>query len=188
MIARFDPAVLPPDAVEVAGVVDAWGVKGWLKLKPHSPEPQALYSSKRWYLIPKSDPLQPEPGPVRVSVRQVREHSDMVVALLEGVDDRSAAEALRGARILVPRSSFPTPGADEYYWVDLLGLQVMNREGIELGRVVALHPTGPHSVLVLEYPSATGEPAQRMIPFVAAFVDSVSLQERTIMVDWQPDY
>ena len=102
-------------------------------------------------------------------------------------DDRTPAEALRGARIFVPRSSFPKAGKDEYYWVDLLGLNVVNREGVALGCVRDLMATGPHSVLCVEY--TEGEQAlERMIPFVAAYVDAVDLPGKTITVDWQPDY
>ena len=53
------------------------------------------------------------------------------------MDDRDAAEALRGARVFVPRSSFPSTGTDGYYWVDLIGLQVVNREGLRWARCVS---------------------------------------------------
>ena len=186
-LGSLESASLPKDAIEVATVVDAWGVKGWIKLRTHSPDPQALFSSKRWYLIPKTTARDAEEKVLRVAVRDARHHANWVVAQIEGVDDRASAEAWRGARILVPRSSFPTPADDEYYWVDLLGLEVVNREGIALGRVVVLHPTGPHAVLVLDYAKSGGSAAQRMIPFVSAFVDTVSLPERRIVVDWPPD-
>ncbi len=188
----LEPVQLPQDAVEVGSVVDAWGVKGWLKILPHSADPQALFSSKRWFLRPRpaaSLPGQESPASVvLLAVREAREHASVVVAQVEGIDSRDAAQALRGAQIFIPRSSFPTPGANEYYWVDLLGLQVVNREGLNLGTVAALHPTGPHAVLVVESQDGQGHPAQRMIPFVSAYVDSVNLQERKISVDWQPDY
>ena len=103
------------------------------------------------------------------------------------VDDRAGAEALRGARIFVPRSSFPTADADEYYWVDLLGLDVVNREGVALGQVRELLSTGPQTVLVIAY-EQDGKPQERMIPFVASFVDDVDLAARRIRVDWQADY
>ena len=106
------------------------------------------------------------------------------------VVDRNQAEALKGARIFVPRSSFPTAGTDEYYWVDLLGLDVFNREGVALGQVKDLMSTGPQTVLVLtQLSEETDKPAiERMIPFVAAFVDNVDLPARKITVDWQLDY
>jgi 16S rRNA processing protein RimM len=97
---------------------------------------------------------------------------------------------LRGARIFVPRSSFPTAADGEYYWVDLIGLQVLNREGVDLGQVRDLMSTGPQTVLVIEAsPEAEGgKPVERMIPFVSAFVDGVDLPGKRITVDWQPDY
>jgi 16S rRNA processing protein RimM len=103
------------------------------------------------------------------------------------IDDRNAAEALKGARVFVPRSSFPTPATDEYYWVDLLGLEVVNREGLALGSVSDLLSTGPQTVLVVAF-EADGKPQERMIPFVSAYVDGVDLPGRRITVDWQPDY
>jgi 16S rRNA processing protein RimM len=92
---------------------------------------------------------------------------------------------MRGARILVSRASFPTPDADEFYWVDLIGLAVVNREGAPLGTVVGLIETGPHCVLRLA-PPAEGEGAERLIPFVNAYVDRVDLGARCIHVDWDP--
>jgi 16S rRNA processing protein RimM len=103
------------------------------------------------------------------------------------VEDRTAAETLRGARVFVPRSSFPTAAKDEFYWVDLLGLDVVNREGVALGRVKELLSTGPQTVLVIEY-EQEGQPQERMIPFVSAYVDAVDLPGRRITVDWQADY
>ena len=102
--------------------------------------------------------------------------------------DRNAAEALRGARVFVPRSSFPTAGQDEYYWVDLIGLDVFNREGETMGQVKELLSTGPQTVLVLTYTDTEAKEAERMIPFVAAFIDAVDLPGRRITVDWQADY
>jgi 16S rRNA processing protein RimM len=103
------------------------------------------------------------------------------------VTDRTAAEALRGSRIFVARSSFPTAGADEYYWVDLIGLEVINREDVPLGTVRELLSTGAQTVLVMEY-LEEGKVQDRMIPFVAVYVDDVDLKARRIRVDWQADY
>ena len=185
--AGIDAAELPADAVEVGRIADAWGVKGWFKVLPHSADPQALFSTRRWFLQPSERGAKVFSGTVLLRVREAKEHSDAIVARADEVQDRSAAEALRGARIFVPRSSFPTAGTDEYYWVDLLGLDVVNREGVALGRVKDLMSTGPQTVLVLEY-EAEGKPQERLLPFVAAFVDKVDLQGRLITVDWQADY
>jgi 16S rRNA processing protein RimM len=185
--ADIEPADLPADAIEVGRIADAWGVKGWFKVLPHSADPQALFSSKRWYLQPSERGAKTFSGTVLLRVREAKEHSDTLVARADSVEDRAAAEALRGARIFVSRSSFPTADPDEYYWVDLMGLDVVNREGVLLGQVKELISTGPQTVLVIGY-EADGKPQERMIPFVAAYVDGVDLPARRITVDWQADY
>lgn len=183
----LDPVDLPPDAVEVARIGEAWGVKGWIKLLPFSADPQALFSSKRWYVQPSDRGPRAFDGTALLRVREAREHSGAVVAQVDGVDDRDAAQALRGARIFVQRSSFPSTSEDEYYWVDLIGLEVVNRQGESLGQVKELLQTAAQVVLVLRYGSGDAW-LERMIPFVAAHVDAVDLDGKRITVDWQADY
>ena len=185
--ATIDAADLPADAIEVGRIADAWGIKGWFKVLPHSASPEALFSSKRWYLLPTERGNKTFTGTLLLRVREAKEHSATVVASAHDVDDRSAAEALKGARIFIPRSSFPTASTDEYYWVDLIGLQVVNREGLALGQVKELLSTGPQTVLVIEY-TEDGKAMERMIPFVSAYVDGVDLTGKRITVDWQADY
>ena len=192
MTPGLEAAELPADAIEVGRILDAWGIKGWFKVLPHSADPQALFSSKRWYLQPSERGAKTFSGTVLLRVKEAKEHSDSVVARADEVDDRSAAEALKGARVFVARSSFPTAAADEYYWVDLIGLSVVNRAGETLGQVAGLLDTGPHSVLRVAPegtpPGAAAAEAERLIPFVAAYVDAVDLQARRITVDWASDY
>ena len=188
MLPTLEAAELPADAIEVARIADAWGIKGWFKVLPHSAQPEALFSSKRWFLQP---PGAATGRAFRLAIREAKEHSDCVVASSEEVPDRNAAEALRGARVFVPRSSFPTAGDDEYYWVDLIGLEVHNREGVALGSVVGLLDTGPHSVLRVQPQNDAGSGEvgdERLIPFVAAYVDAVDLAGRRITVDWGADF
>ena len=184
-----DAPAWPEDAVEVARIVGAWGIKGALKVLPFSGDPQALFSSRRWFIAPAEGPIpRPLPAgtPRMLRVVSAKEHGDGVVATVHDLTDRDLAQALAGARVFVPRSSFPTPEADEYYWVDLIGLEVVNRQGDSLGRVEGLIETGPHCVLRLSSTDAEGQP--RMIPFVEAYVGRVDLQARRIDVDWPSDY
>jgi 16S rRNA processing protein RimM len=188
----------PDDAIEVGRVLGAWGVKGGLKIKPFATDPQALFSTKRWYLQPPESPL---PGMVPVIAKRtvaatavpsllrvvsVKEHGDGVVATVHDVTDRDAAEALRGARIFVSRASFPTPDADEFYWVDLIGLLVVNQQNETLGTVVGLIETGPHCVIKVQ--DTNPEVEERLIPFVDAYVGKVDLAARCIHVDWDSSY
>lgn len=183
----------PDDAVEVGRIVDAWGVKGWIKVQPYSADPQALFSSKRWFLQPPEDRFaKPRPPgapawPSLLRVSQSKDHGDVIVAQVHDVADRSAAEALKGGRVFVSRASFPTAEADEFYWVDLVGLAVVSRAGELLGQVVDLLDTGAHSVLRIEDRSGA-KPVERLIPFVDAYVDAVDLPGKRITVDWSPDW
>jgi 16S rRNA processing protein RimM len=187
VIPGLEPADLPADAIEVGRIADAWGIKGWFKVLPHSASPEALFSSKRWYLLPAEKGAKTFSGTVLLRVREAKDHSGTVVASAQDVDDRTAAEALKGARIFIPRSSFPTAADDEFYWVDLIGLQVVNREGQTLGHVKELLSTGAQTVLVIEY-TEEGNVLERMIPFVSVYVDAVDLAGKRITVDWQADY
>jgi 16S rRNA processing protein RimM len=187
MLPGLDVAELPADAIEVGRIADAWGIKGWFKVLPYSADPEALFSSKRWFLLPTEKGVKTFVGTASLSVKEAKTHSDTVVACAEGVLDRNAAEALRGARIFVSRSSFPAAADDEYYWVDLIGLNVTNRQDEALGTVRELLSTGPQTVLVLEY-VVDGKAQERMIPFVSAYVDSVDIAAKSIRVDWLADY
>ena len=184
----------PEDAVEVGCIVDAWGLKGWIKVKPFASDPQALFSSRRWFIKPaeKAGVVRPatvvKSLPPLLRITQVKEHGEVVVALAQEVPDRDAAESLRGARVFIGRSSFPSAGADEYYWIDLIGLTVVNRQGEPLGTVAGLIDTGPHSVLRVVPEGVVDEADERLIPFVAAYIDDVSLEQRLISVDWGLDF
>jgi 16S rRNA processing protein RimM len=191
-----DPSsALPDDAIEVGRVLGAWGVKGGIKVKPFSADPQALFSSKRWFIQPPevttAVPRPPgtkasAPMPALLRVVSAKEHGDGVVATVHDVTDRDAAEALRGARIFVPRTSFPTPDADEFYWVDLIGLSVINKSGEALGTVTGLLETGPHCVLQVQ--TDARDAPECLIPFVDAYVGKVDLPARQIHVDWDASY
>lgn len=194
-----DPGDDPPrpgDAVEVGRVLGAWGINGGIRVKPFSADPQALFSSKRWFVEPGERRAQLPAGaapavlPRLLRVVQAREQGDAIVATCQELPDRTAAEALRGARLFVSRASFPTPDPDEFYWVDLIGLAVHNRDGLVLGTVETLIETGPHCVLSIVPAAAEGAPqaAAVLIPFVDAYVDRVDREAGVIHVDWDPSY
>ncbi|MCV2353914.1 ribosome maturation factor RimM [Paucibacter sp. B2R-40] len=188
----------PEDAIEVGCILDAWGVKGWIRVQAYSSDAQALFSSRRWFLRPNETSegkgpavVRSKPLPRLLKILSIREHGEGIVASVQDVADRNAAEALRGARIFISRSAFPSTNPDEYYWVDLIGLNVVNRQGEALGEVIGLIDAGPHSVLRIMPPGFTApiKPDQeRLVPFVAAFVDDVDLEQRQITVDWGLDF
>ena len=194
--ASSDELPWPDDAVEVGRIIGAWGLKGWIKVQPFASDPQALFSSRRWFIKPPEEgavkrPIAPTAAaalPTFLKITQAKDHGDVVVALAQDVGDRDHADALRGVRVFVARSSFPTPDPDEFYWVDLIGLEVVNREGERLGTVAGLIDTGPHSVIRVAPTPGAAQTDERLIPFVGAYVDDVSLAERRITVDWGLDF
>lgn len=185
------PPGWPDDAVEVGRVLGAWGVKGGLKVKPFSSDPQAMFAADQWFLKPGEllRPVGAAAGmalPGVVTIINAKAQGDAVVATVNEINDRDAAQALAGARIFVSRAHFPAPDAQEFYWIDLIGLAVANRDGLALGEVVGLIETGPHCVLRVQ--SSDAEAAEHLIPFVDAYVDKVDMPARRICVDWNADY
>ena len=92
---------------------------------------------------------------------------------------------MRGFDVALPRTALAPPAANEYYWCDLEGMDVVNRAGVRLGRVAGLSESGAHPLLHVVSGNTANE---RLIPFVAAYIDRVDAQERRIDVDWQEDY
>jgi 16S rRNA processing protein RimM len=172
---------VPADLVLVGHVLDAWRLDGGLKIAPYSNDASALLAAREWWFDVK--------GAMRsFDVIGAKVHGSTVTARLVGIVDRDAAEALKGARISVTRRAFPVTDDDEYYWVDLIGLAVVNLEGVALGEVAELLDNGAHPTLIVRETSHDGKTVERLIPFVDAHVSTVDLAGRRIVVDWQADY
>jgi len=163
-------------------------VKGWIKVQPYAEDAGALLQAHRWTLAEPEHRARADAMPRSLTIVQVRRHGEFVLAQAEGVADRDAAEALRGRSILLERSAFPQPATDAYYWVDLIGLPVVNRDGAALGTVVGLVETGAHAVLRVRATEDDTDATERLIPFVNAYIDEVDLAGRSIRVDWGLDY
>lgn len=163
-------------------VLAPYGVKGWVRIEPFSEEPDALLGYARWWLRPKAASSWREvvPGGSRM-------HSGAVLAQFDGVASREEAMALRGAEVGVMRSELPPLAPGEMYWSDLTGLDVVNRQGVHLGKVAGLVEYGAHPLLRVN-PDEGQDQGERLIPFVAVVVDRIDGAARRIDVDWQPDY
>lgn len=164
-------------------IVDAYGVKGWVKIHPFADDPLAWQKMSNWWLRPDdgragSDAWRP------VGFKQCRIQGHALVASLEDVNDRAAAENLRGSLVGAPREALPKTAADEYYWADLIGLAVSNLQGESLGSVAELMETGANDVLLVR--DAAG--VERLIPFMASSVIEVDLAAGRLVVDWGLDW
>jgi 16S rRNA processing protein RimM len=173
---------VPDDLAQVGFVSGAYGLKGGIRITPFSTDADALLNVKTWWLD--------KPTLRAVTVRTAKWHSGEVVATLVDLSDRDVAEALKGAAVLVSRRAFPELPADEYYWSDLIGLDVVNLEGEALGKVADMMHNGAQSILRIApvpHPDAL-QPAERLVPFVDQFVKTVDLAAKIITVDWGLDY
>lgn len=165
----------PPWVVigEVAGV---FGVRGEVKIRPLTAEPETPLSFPVWWLGRDEKHLR------EVALERGRPHQRGLVAKLVGWDDRDLAAALVGELLHVPRSALPEPDDDEHYWMDLQGCHVVGPEGQDLGVVDHLFATGANDVLVLTAPDGS----ERLLPYIAEVVREVDLEARIIRVSPLP--
>lgn len=171
----------PADLVVLGEIGAAYGVRGAVYVRPFADDPAAWSSLPQWWLGRDSDDRS---GWRRAVLRKCTLHGDRLLAELDGVLDRTAAEALRGLLVGVSRQALPPTEDGEYYWADLLGLDVFNIREEPLGRVLGLIETPANAVLRV----GDGVGAERLLPFVGAVVLDVDLAGRRLRVDWEVDW
>lgn len=152
-----------------------YAVRGWVKVHTYTEHLDSLLDYPIWHLG-KQGKWSAH------SVLETKLHGQHLLAHLEGIEDRNASEAVTGAAIAVPRDERPEADEDEYYWDDLIGMQVVNLAGEVLGQLDGLLETGAHDVMKI-----AGE-RERLIPFTSPIVQDVNLEQGRIVVDWGLDY
>jgi 16S rRNA processing protein RimM len=169
----------------VGKISGVYGVKGWVKVHSDTDPREGITNYSPWYLQQGGHGQ----GAWReIRVEQGRRHAKTVIAKLEGVDDRDAAMQLTGAVIAIRPEQLPDLDEYEFYWRDLIGLRVINREGIELGTVQRLMETGANDVLVVRSDSAESG-AEHLVPWTPGnAVLEVDLEAGLIQVDWDEDF
>ena len=200
----------PNDLIELGRVVSAYGVRGWVKIQPHSAQGVVLRAAPIWWLAPPISPISPNSETAESSkfrphvVKQARPQGATVVADLEHVGDRDLAESMRGYTVHVSRQFFPKAQADEFYWVDLVDCYVFSAAQL-VGVVLEVVDNGAHAILRVQRMShagdqtpsiehmpqvildAKGRPEEILVPFVAAHVQHVDIAARRIETDWPLD-
>jgi 16S rRNA processing protein RimM len=156
-------------------IVGPFGVKGWVKVKTFTERPETLGAFPRWL-------VQTPAGWEEKALEDYEVHSKGPVAKLGGCDDREAALRLRERDVAVPRGALGEAGEGAIFWVDLVGLAVVDASGKALGNVEGLFESGETSVLVV------AGTTRRLIPFVPDYVKSVDRDARRILVDWKAEY
>lgn len=163
-----------PDQVVVARISGAYGVLGWIRVVSFTEPPENILDYGPWYVAEG-------PGWRELSVGEIKVHGEGFIAKLRDLTSRDQAQALSGRLIAVPRDQLPAlDEASEYYWRDLVGLEVFDMAGQPLGRVDHLLATGAHDVLVIKQGHKTC-----LIPFLEQYVPEVDLAAGKLVVDWQ---
>ena len=161
--------------VVLGRIVGLFGVRGWVKVHSYTEPRDAVLDYRDWLLCRDGNWET-------VELADGRRHGKGVIARLQGVEDRETAAEMLGSEIGVERDALPEPEEGHYYWADLEGLTVVDKDGKGLGKVAYLMATGANDVLVVD------GPAERLIPFVpGAVILDVDLAAGVIRVDWEWD-
>jgi 16S rRNA processing protein RimM len=181
-------SALPQDLVELGLIQDAQGLRGQIKVRPFSSDPVALLSTKSIWLSLLSPQLSRgariQEAPRQYAVNGAKLHSGFVVMGLEGIVDRDQALAIKGARLLLSRAAFPQAESSSYYWVDLVGCQVIGNGQLPLGLVTEITENGAHAIMTVQ----GGDDRIHLIPFVPEIIQDVDLTQKQITVQWDAEW
>jgi len=166
--------------VVVGQISGPFGVKGWAKVFSFTEPRENIFRYQPWYLCPRD---QSADCAVEYQVAESRVQGKGLIVLFDGMDEPDSVAELAGAEILVGREQFERTEKSEFYWADLVGLQVSTVDERVLGVVKRLTETGANDVLVVE-----GD-RRRLIPFlIGTVIRQVDLDNGQIIVDWDPDF
>lgn len=159
------------------------GLKGWVKVHSDTSPRENIVRYSPWWLGQHGQWKA-------IKVIEGRPQGKTIIARLEGFDTPESAGLLTGAEIAIDRDVLPAAAGDEYYWADLIGMQVRRVEGVHLGTVLRLFETGANDVLVVADEREGAKPrSEVLVPWVMSdVVVEVNGQENQITVDWDPDY
>ena len=154
------------DRVLLGVVAAPHGIRGVVRIKSFTEDPMSLGAY---------GPLSDESGKKEYRVEPLSAARGAVLARIEGVADRTAAEALRGLRLYVERSALPETGEREWYEADLVGLAAVGKDGRDWGKVIAFHDFGAGSVMEVS--------GGAMLPFTDAVVPEIDVPGGKVVVD-----
>lgn len=151
------------------------GVHGWIKVHSYT-NPKANILNLAPWLLQKNSNWEP------ILIEATRFSSGTAFVKLKAYDSPETVKVLTNVEIAVERSVLPDLDSDNFYWADLIGLEVINQQQIKLGIVENLLETGANDVLVVR------GARKRLIPYITQVIKKVNLQEKIIVVDWEEDY
>jgi 16S rRNA processing protein RimM len=167
----------PTDYVIIGKISGVHGLRGWVKVFSYTRPLSNILDYSPWQ-------IQQRQAWQTVKLISGKLHGKGIIAQIEGCDSPESAALLRGCDIAVQRQQLPATDLNEYYWLDLIGLTVINQQGINLGQVASLLETGSNDVLIVK-----NAEQERLIPFlIPEFVQQVDLPQKQILVDWDAEF
>jgi 16S rRNA processing protein RimM len=157
---------MPQDRVLLGVVAAPHGVRGLVRVKSFTEDPMAVAAY---------GPLSDESGKKEYRVEALSAARGAVLARIEGVADRTAAEAIRGLRLYVERNRLPQAGDREWYEADLIGLEAVGTDGRSWGKVIAFHDFGAGSMMEVS--------GGVMLPFTDEAVPEIDIPGGKVLVD-----
>lgn len=171
------------DQITLGKVGAVYGIKGWLKIHSFTDEPEAILDYFPWSLK-LGNKIQ------TVEITDWRKHNKGLIVKVAGIDDRDDAQALVGSEILTSEAALPELSQGDFYWRDLIGMSVVTNKGYDLGVVSDMMETGANDVLVVKANLNDGfSKKERLIPYLfEQVIESVSIENKQICVDWDPGF
>jgi len=170
-------SILDPSMVELGRIGAPHGVKGWVRVHSFTDPADNILNYRQWHVYLR--------GHCKIiEVLEIQPQRQHYIARLKGYEDRDSAASLTNAEFAVPRTELPPLSSGEYYWMDLIGMTVINETGETLGVIERLFETGSNDVLVVK-----GETREHYIPYIPEdYVLEVNLESRIMRVSWDPEF
>ncbi len=165
-------ATYPEEQICIGAIAGVRGLKGEVRIKSFTADPDDIAAY---------GPVSTEDGKRTYRINVTARAKGLIIARLDGIEDRDAAEALKGTRLYVPKSVLPEPEDGDFYHADLIGLKAETKDGETLGTVKAVHNFGAGDILEITDESGEGE-EDLMVPFTLGLVPEVDLTEGRIIV------
>ncbi|MBC8493403.1 MAG: ribosome maturation factor RimM [Candidatus Thioglobus sp.] len=161
-----------------------FGVQGWVKIFSYSHPRKNILTYKPWH-------VQVDGVWTTLEMVKGREQGKTIVAQLKGVNDREVARGYIGTELYIERSQLPKLPEGKYYWDELTDLEVINTNGIVLGRIAYMVDTGSNSVMVInaeKESSSSKNNKEHWVPYMEPFLISIDMDARQVLVDWDEDF